>query len=59
MRGVAGGLDPGNAAAAAKIGAWALDVSSGVEKAPGRKDAEKLVAFFDALRVPARGDSPC
>lgn len=56
---LAGGLDPGNAAAAAKIGAWALDVSSGVEKAPGRKDAEKLVAFFDALRVPARGDSPC
>lgn len=57
---LAGGLDAGNAAAAAKVGAWALDVSSGVEKAPGRKDADKLHAFFDALRAPARGDAlPC
>jgi indole-3-glycerol phosphate synthase/phosphoribosylanthranilate isomerase len=53
---LAGGLKPGNARAAAQVGAFALDVSSGVEMAPGRKDADKLHAFFEALRVPARGE---
>ena len=52
---VAGGLTPDNAAEAAKLGAYALDVSSGVEAAPGRKDPEKMQAFFEALRVPVRG----
>jgi len=53
---VAGGLDPSNAAAAARLGAYALDVGSGVEAAPGRKDPAKLAAFFQALRLPVRGD---
>jgi indole-3-glycerol phosphate synthase/phosphoribosylanthranilate isomerase len=53
---LAGGLTPANAAAAARVGAWALDVSSGIEAAPGRKDPTKLAAFFDALRVPVRGE---
>jgi indole-3-glycerol phosphate synthase/phosphoribosylanthranilate isomerase len=53
---LAGGLKPANAGAAAAVGAFALDVSSGVELSPGRKDAAKLQAFFDALRVPARGE---
>jgi indole-3-glycerol phosphate synthase/phosphoribosylanthranilate isomerase len=52
---VAGGLKPNNAAQAAKLGAYALDVSSGVESAPGRKDPDKMQAFFEALRVPVRG----
>lgn len=52
---LAGGLRPANAAAAAKVGAYALDVSSGVEAAPGRKDADKMQAFFDALRPVVRG----
>jgi indole-3-glycerol phosphate synthase/phosphoribosylanthranilate isomerase len=57
---LAGGLNPANAAAAARVGAWALDIASGVEVAPGRKDPAKLDAFFDALRVPARSDAmPC
>ena len=56
---LAGGLTPRNARAAAQVGAYALDVSSGVEMAPGRKDAGKLFAFFEALRPPARGDVPC
>ncbi len=47
---LAGGLHPGNAGAAAKVGAWALDVGSGVEATPGRKDSAKLEAFFAALR---------
>jgi indole-3-glycerol phosphate synthase/phosphoribosylanthranilate isomerase len=53
---VAGGLTPDNAAQAAKLGAYALDVSSGVESAPGRKDPNKMHAFFQALRVPVRGE---
>jgi indole-3-glycerol phosphate synthase/phosphoribosylanthranilate isomerase len=51
---LAGGLNPGNAGAAARVGAWALDVCSGVEAAPGRKDPAKLRAFFDALRPEVR-----
>jgi indole-3-glycerol phosphate synthase/phosphoribosylanthranilate isomerase len=53
---LAGGLQPGNARAAADVGAYALDVSSGVEMAPGRKDPAKLHAFFEALRLPVRGE---
>jgi len=51
---LAGGLGPGNAAAAARVGAWALDVNSGVEDAPGIKSVEKLASLFDALRPAAR-----
>ncbi|MFL6844199.1 MAG: bifunctional indole-3-glycerol-phosphate synthase TrpC/phosphoribosylanthranilate isomerase TrpF [Allosphingosinicella sp.] len=56
---LAGGLKPGNAAAAARVGAYALDVGSGVEMAPGRKDSGKLHAFFEALRLPVRGEAAC
>src|SRR3712207_8356122 len=35
---LAGSLNPGNARAAAAVGAWALDVGSGVEMAPGRSE---------------------
>jgi indole-3-glycerol phosphate synthase / phosphoribosylanthranilate isomerase len=56
---IAGGLSPGNARAAARVGAYALDVGSGVEMAPGRKDAGKLSALFEALRPPARGEPSC
>jgi indole-3-glycerol phosphate synthase/phosphoribosylanthranilate isomerase len=55
---LAGGLKPGNARAAAALGAFALDVGSGVEMSPGRKDAGKLNAFFEALRLPVRGERP-
>lgn len=54
-RGVlAGGLSPANAGAADAVGAWALDVNSGVEDAPGIKSPEKLAAFFEALRPRSR-----
>jgi len=56
---LAGGLRPSNARAAARVGAFALDIGSGVEMAPGRKDAGRLYAFFEALRPPARGESTC
>lgn len=54
---VAGGLFAGNAAAAGRLGAFALDVNSGVESAPGRKDKAKIQAFFEALRAPKRGET--
>jgi indole-3-glycerol phosphate synthase/phosphoribosylanthranilate isomerase len=53
---LAGGLGAGNARAAARLGTYALDVGSGVEAAPGRKDATRLRAFFEALRLPVRGE---
>lgn len=56
---LAGGLGPDNIAAAARMGAWALDVNSGVEDAPGIKSADKLQALFEALRPAARGEKQC
>ncbi|HEU4699322.1 MAG TPA: bifunctional indole-3-glycerol-phosphate synthase TrpC/phosphoribosylanthranilate isomerase TrpF [Gemmatimonadales bacterium] len=47
---LAGGLTPENARAAQALGCGALDVCSGVEAAPGVKDAATLARFFDALR---------
>lgn len=48
---LSGGLDPGNVAEAiAASGARGVDVSSGVESAPGVKDTEKLRAFVAAAR---------
>jgi indole-3-glycerol phosphate synthase/phosphoribosylanthranilate isomerase len=48
--GVAGGLAPENAAAADALGAALLDVSSGVEEAPGIKSPMLIERFLAALR---------
>ncbi|HSE53747.1 MAG TPA: bifunctional indole-3-glycerol-phosphate synthase TrpC/phosphoribosylanthranilate isomerase TrpF [Gemmatimonadales bacterium] len=55
---LAGGLRASNVAAAAALETWALDASSGVESAPGRKDPGLLRDFFtQRRRLPGRGDS--
>jgi phosphoribosylanthranilate isomerase len=48
---LAGGLDPDNVARAIALsGASGVDVSSGVERAPGIKDADRIVRFVANAR---------
>ncbi len=48
---LSGGLNPGNIEKALKkIRPYAVDVCSGVEKIPGKKDISKMKLFFQRLR---------
>jgi len=47
---LAGGINPGNAARAVELGVYGIDVCSGVEAKPGRKDHKKMKALFENIR---------
>lgn len=47
---LAGGINPQNAVKAVELGVYGIDVCSGVEARPGKKDPKKLKALFDNIR---------
>ena len=56
---LAGGLRPENVGEAIEIAQpFAVDVTSGVESEPGRKDAERLAEFFERARAATPTGSP-
>ena len=56
---VAGGLRPDNVAAAIEAARpFAVDVASGVEAEPGRKDHDLLAAFFEAANAATQAPAP-
>jgi len=47
---LAGGINPDNIARAVKLGVYGIDVCSGIEAQPGKKDHKKMKTLFDNIR---------
>jgi phosphoribosylanthranilate isomerase len=47
---LAGGINPDNAADAVRLGVYGIDVCSGIEAEPGKKDHNKMKKLFDNIR---------
>jgi phosphoribosylanthranilate isomerase len=47
---LAGGINPENASAAVRLGVYGIDVCSGIESKPGKKDHKKMKELFDNIR---------
>jgi phosphoribosylanthranilate isomerase len=48
---LAGGITPDNAAKAIELGVYGIDICSGVEAEPGKKDHEKMKKLFENIRL--------
>jgi phosphoribosylanthranilate isomerase len=47
---LAGGITPENAVEAVAVGAYGIDICSGIESGPGKKDHEKMQKLFDNIK---------
>ena len=47
---LSGGINPDNAAAAVELGVYGIDVCSGVEAEPGKKDHKKMKKLFENIQ---------
>jgi len=47
---LAGGINPDNAASAVKLGVYGIDVCSGIEAEPGKKDHKKMKKLFENIQ---------
>jgi len=46
---LAGGINPDNVAAAVELGVYGIDICSGIEAKPGKKDHKKMRKLFDNI----------
>ncbi len=47
---LSGGINPDNAATAVELGVYGIDVCSGIEAEPGKKDHKKMKKLFENIR---------
>ena len=47
---LAGGINPDNAVSAVELGVYGIDVCSGIEAEPGKKDHKKMKKLFENIR---------